>query len=666
MRSQSIKIGKRTLLILLSVLCSLQLKAQNRELEVYGLSKGESLQTLPLDTALVKIDRAINKMDGETDARIKQDLWKTLSRARATKEALALGKTYEQLANWHYLSITSENKDSIYYYDNEALKYFLQTDDKELIADAYKTVGFDLQFMQRYAEAEVEYFKGLEIAQSIKYQQGINSIHASLAGLYASTKDYESALKYSEMVVAAYKEEGNTHPLIRAMLRLNDTYVKTGRPEKALETVNKALTLVPELPEEYRSSETINVRAWRGKVYRKLGRYDEALRDFRFSWKGMQEKYGDENANGWKGDIGSIYFLQKKYAEAIPYLKDYVEHFYDKKVYNSDELKDHYLWLAESYKKINQPEMAYKYLSEGKDIAINALQQEAEALRSELRIKYESEQKDQTIASQTDLIKQQEKNQLLSYIIGGLLLLLLAGLFYTYRKNKKKNLQLEKLNTDLEASNIQLDKRHRENELLLKEIHHRVKNNLEIVSGLLELQSSQIEDPSVQAAMLSSQNRVNSMGIIHQKLYQSDHLTSIEMRDYFLNLGENISNSFSPDGKVKVECNMPELVLDIDTAISVGLIANELLTNAFKYAFEGRESGKIEINLKSGGLNEDSLELNITDDGIGKKEDGLAKGTGFGTKLIELLTKQINGTISYKNENGTKAILIFSKTRSLA
>ncbi|MCR9064221.1 MAG: hypothetical protein NXI00_09660, partial [Cytophagales bacterium] len=89
-------------------------------------------------------------MDGETDARIKQDLWKTLSRARATKEALALGKTYEQLANWHYLSITSENKDSIYYYDNEALKYFLQTDDKELIADAYKTVGFDLQFMQRY------------------------------------------------------------------------------------------------------------------------------------------------------------------------------------------------------------------------------------------------------------------------------------------------------------------------------------------------------------------------------------------------------------------------------------------------------------------------------------------------------------------------------------
>ncbi|MCR9064222.1 MAG: tetratricopeptide repeat protein [Cytophagales bacterium] len=527
-------------------------------------------------------------------------------------------------------------------------------------------MGFDLQFMQRYAEAEVEYFKGLEIAHSINYQQGINSIHASLAGLYASTKDYESALKYSEMVVAAYKEEGNAHPLIRAMLRLNDTYVKTGRPEKALETVNKALALVPELPEEYRSSETINVRAWRGKVYRKLGRYDDALRDFRFSWKGMQEKYGDENANGWKGDIGSIYFLQKKYAEAIPYLKDYVEHFYDKKVYNSDELKDHYLWLAESYKKINQPEMAYKYLSEGKDIAINALQQEAEALRSELRIKYESEQKDQTIASQTDLIKQQEKNQLLSYIIGGLLLLLLAGLFYTYRKNKKKNLQLEKLNTDLEASNIQLDKRHRENELLLKEIHHRVKNNLEIVSGLLELQSSQIEDPSVQAAMLSSQNRVNSMGIIHQKLYQSDHLTSIEMRDYFLNLGENISNSFSPDGKVKVECNMPELVLDIDTAISVGLIANELLTNAFKYAFEGRESGKIEINLKSGGLNEDSLELNITDDGIGKKEDGLAKGTGFGTKLIELLTKQINGTISYKNENGTKAILIFSKTRSLA
>jgi two-component sensor histidine kinase len=219
---------------------------------------------------------------------------------------------------------------------------------------------------------------------------------------------------------------------------------------------------------------------------------------------------------------------------------------------------------------------------------------------------------------------------------------------------------------NLTKTQKELSAKNSENELLLKEIHHRVKNNLEIVSSLLELQSSQIDDPTVQAAMLSSQNRVHSMGIIHQKLYQSEHLTSIEMRDYFVNLGQNISNSFSPDGKVKIECNMPELVLDIDTAISVGLIANELLTNAFKYAFEGKDGGKIEINLKSNEQNDDKLELKIMDNGIGKSANKMAKGTGFGTTLVELLTKQINGTISYENENGTKISLIFAKTRNLA
>ncbi|SOE21758.1 Two-component sensor histidine kinase, contains HisKA and HATPase domains [Spirosomataceae bacterium TFI 002] len=654
---------KVLMLSLLLSLFSFVLKAQQKTEFNYQIP---NLDSLPLDTALVKIGDAINQMKGEADAKIKEDLWHTLKRAKASKRPLLIAKTYKELANWHYLSVTSENKDSIYYYDDQALQFFLQTDEKELISNAYKTVGFDLQFMQRFAEAEVQYFKGLEVAKSIEYQSGINSTHASLASLYTSTKDYKSALRYSEMVVASYEEEGNTHPLIRALVTLSNIYVQLEQPEKALNATNKALALVADLPEKYQASESYNVRAWRGKALRKLKRYDEALKDFEFSWKGMQEIYGAAKVNGWKGDIGSVYFLQNKYEKAIPFLKDYIEHFKGKKVYNPEELKDHYLWLAESYKTIGKPDLAYKYLSEGKDIAINALEQETVALRGELRVKYETEQKDETISTQSDLIQQQREIQWLTYAIVGLLTLILGGLFYTYRNNVNKNNQLRELNNSLEVTNVQLDKRNAENELLLKEIHHRVKNNLEIVSGLLELQSSQIDDPSVQAAMLSSQNRVHSMGIIHQKLYQSEHLTSIEMRDYFVNLGENIMNSFSSDGKVKIECDMPELVLDVDTAISVGLIANELLTNAFKYAFEGKEKGKIEITMKSNGPNDDNLELNITDDGIGKNEDSPAKGTGFGTMLIDLLTKQLNGTISYKNENGTKVSLVFNKTNHLA
>lgn len=219
---------------------------------------------------------------------------------------------------------------------------------------------------------------------------------------------------------------------------------------------------------------------------------------------------------------------------------------------------------------------------------------------------------------------------------------------------------------NLTAAQVQLSAKNAENELLLKEIHHRVKNNLEVVSSLLALQSAQIDDPSVQDAMQASQNRVQSMGIIHQKLYQGEHLAAIEMRDYFINLSESILDSFNADGRIKVECDMPKLVLDVDTAVSIGLITNELLTNSLKYAFNNKENCKIKISLTEdqNELNtEGSLLLKISDNGIGKSMGSKPKGTGFGTQLIILLTKQLDGQLNYEINNGTIVSLTFKKPK---
>jgi two-component sensor histidine kinase len=619
---------------------------------------GKALHSLPLDTVLVKFTDAIPNMDGKNNAQIKQELSTTLARAKVTNNPLYMAKVYQQLANWHYYSLSSENKDSIYYYDNQALLMLLKTKETELICGAYKTVGSDLDDMEQYAQAEIYYFKGLKIAQSIGYQKGINSIHALLSILYSNTKDYNSALKYGKIVVEAYKKDNNTHPLIRALLILNQIYIELGQPEKGLTATNEALTLTAKLPEERRSSEIINVRVWRGKTYRVLKRYDEALKDFEFSWEGMKKKNNGQ-ADGWKGDIGSIYHLQGKHAEAIPYLKDYINHLKGKKVNNPDDLKKHYLWLAESLKALNQTDSAYVYLAGGKDIEINALQQESKSLRNELRVKYETEQKDQTIASQSGQIEQQNKIQLLSYAIGGLLILLLVGLFFTYRNNKKKNLQLQVLNSSLETTNIQLDKRNTENELLLKEIHHRVKNNLEVVSSLLALQSAKIDDPEIQDAMLASQNRVQSMGILHQKLYQSEHLAFIEMKNYFQNLCENILDSYNETERIEVNIDMNEIELDVDTAVPVGLIVNELLTNSLKYAFPNRKKGNIKLSLEN--LDKDNLSLKISDNGIGKSLNTQAKGTGFGTQLVDLLTRQIGGKLVQEVNDGTMISINFKR-----
>jgi two-component sensor histidine kinase len=213
--------------------------------------------------------------------------------------------------------------------------------------------------------------------------------------------------------------------------------------------------------------------------------------------------------------------------------------------------------------------------------------------------------------------------------------------------------------SDLTEIQNKLSVKNNENVLLLKEIHHRVKNNLEVVSGLLALQSAKIDDPTMQEVMLASQNRVQSMGILHQKLYQSEHLAFIEMKNYFENLCMNVLDSYNESERIKVTIDMEALELDVDTALPLGLIVNELLTNSLKYAFPTGEKGKVELSLKN--LFEDTFQLRISDNGVGKSLDTKAKGTGFGTQLVDLLTRQIDGEMIQEVSNGTMIIINFKR-----
>jgi two-component sensor histidine kinase len=223
--------------------------------------------------------------------------------------------------------------------------------------------------------------------------------------------------------------------------------------------------------------------------------------------------------------------------------------------------------------------------------------------------------------------------------------------------------ELKVVISNLTKTQSELSIKNGENELLLKEIHHRVKNNLEVVSSLLALQSAKIDDPEIQDAMLASQNRVQSMGILHQKLYQSEHLAFIEMKNYFQNLCENILDSYNETERIVVNIDMKEVELDVDTAVPVGLIVNELLTNSLKYAFPNGEKGHIKLSLES--LDEDNFSLNISDNGIGKILNTPAKGTGFGTQLVDLLTRQIGGKLVQRIQNGTMISINFKRQLSV-
>ena len=250
---------------------------------------------------------------------------------------------------------------------------------------------------------------------------------------------------------------------------------------------------------------------------------------------------------------------------------------------------------------------------------------------------------------------QKQKQQTISIVALLTVVLLLVWFYRNYQLKQKSNQQLAQLNNELEHKNNLLDKKNAENELLLKEIHHRVKNNLVVISSLLELQSEQIDDPKTKEAIKDGQNRVNSIGIVHRKLYQYKNVGFIDMQEYVMSLSESILAGFSTEGQVQLELKVEKFDLEIDTAIPIGLIINELLTNALKYAFEKGEKGTIIIKLAK--QNNSLLHLEVTDNGIGKSNS--IQGTGFGGQLIALLTTQLNGTMKEIIQNGTTIVFDF-------
>jgi PAS domain S-box-containing protein len=200
-----------------------------------------------------------------------------------------------------------------------------------------------------------------------------------------------------------------------------------------------------------------------------------------------------------------------------------------------------------------------------------------------------------------------------------------------------------------------------EKELLLKEIHHRVKNNLQVVSSLLKLQAGNATDEITQNILIDSQNRVRSMALVHQKLYQSKDLSQIDFSEYLKQLSDQLFNVFKDrNGLIDLDITTKELNLSIDLAIPCGLIINELISNSFKYAFPDNRKGSIKIDLKS--VDNNDYLLIISDNGIGFPKDVDFKNTkSLGLQLVNTLVGQIDGSIAMQNHSGTTYTIRFAK-----
>jgi len=527
--------------------------------------------------------------------------------------------------------------DSASLFFNKAMKGYLAVHNTKGQATTNFKIAWVYKKRGQFDKALEKDLAALKLMETLEDQPGICDALTRVSDDLIKQNRLSEAWDYAHQSIDIAEKNNLTSQFYDVNFNAGNVAMAANNFQESLNFYAKALKIAKDQNMGiFNEADVINSR---GNAFKRLGRYNEALQDYKQTLDiGKRANY-PMAVSASIANLGEVNMLMGNYKKALEYQLETVR--LQEKDSDRTNLIENYNLVSEIYQHLGDYKSSLDYKQKAYSLRDSIVSVKSDEVMSELLTQYETQKKEGTISSQQKEISQQRKDQWLIAGVGLLLFVLLIFSFISYRNRS--------------GSNRLLAAKNAENELLLKEIHHRVKNNLEVVSSLLALQSAQIDDPKTKEAMQEGQNRVRSIGIIHQKLYQGKNPGSIEMKDYFLNLSESILDSFGAEERVKIELAMEKLDVDIDTAVPLGLIVNELLTNTLKYAFPEGQNGNVRIKLEkqTGGI----LHLEVSDNGIGKS--GSVHGTGFGGQLISLLTIQLSGKMREEIKNGTSVFFDF-------
>ena len=492
--------------------------------------------------------------------------------------------------------------------------------DETLLLDILNKESFTYYSLGEYDKSAIRIKQIIELFKEENNARRLNLWLNNLASVYSLCNNCVSYRERKDILRESieYSEVANfTYGKAFAYKHLADVYRDEGIQDSAIHYLNRIEKLLPEINKK---DFTALVSVSQGAYWGKEGDNDKAIAYFKKAYDIWEEIGSKKDQLDMAWNLGNRHADRGEFRTAFNYLKTYIS------------LKDT-LYNADNIRKINELELSYDFRQK----------QITDSLKNEERLKVLE------VGYQYEAAIQRRSLFILIIVVVAILIIAIL-IFNNYKKQKY-------LAEKLKIKSAQVESELNQKQLLLTEIHHRVKNNFQILSSLLELQAKGTNDPTTRHLITEGKSRVKSMALIHGQLYNSDSL-KMKLADYLEKLVLEIQKSFEkPNSKVKINIGK-DFEVDIDNMVPLGLIANELITNSFKYA--AQESLQLDISLDK---SEDYLVLKFNDNGPGLPPTfSLENSKSTGLWLVSRLALQLHGRYEYSMNKGAEFRIYFTQS----
>ncbi len=490
--------------------------------------------------------------------------------------------------------------------------------------------------------------KTLRLSEAFEFKPGVSSSLGNIAMIYLMLEDYQQALEYSERSKAINLEVGDSAQLGRIYSNQGVALQHLGRTDEAMEKLQESLSIRQQIGDRTGiGSSHLKL----GSLYRKIGQYVPAEQHFKVSLSIWQE-IGDQKsiAENYQ-EMGFLALARNQYRSAAKYCREGYEMAREENY--AEELEETCNCLTKAYEAMGNYEMALKFhknyttardsiMSRKKIQELTKMEMQYAFQSEKERIQLENEKEEMRLEAQIARQRLIRNVSLMGLVAG---LLLIALLWRGYRQKRASNRLLSSQKNSIQEA---LEDR----ETLLREIHHRVKNNLQVISSLLSLQSRTTKDQTVLSAISEGRTRVEAMALIHQNLYQEDNLVGVDLPHYIEKLSGNLLTTYQIDSKnINITQDITPLTIDVDTVVPLALIINELISNSLKYAFNNRKKGRIHILINRKAAD---LLVSVRDDGIGLPADfQIDQSHSLGFKLVRSFVAKMKARLEIKSQSGT-------------